>query len=221
MTAAAHAADPPGAWLPEFKKPFYTDLISGWYVRGDLGYRTNRVGAVDAPAPDTVTASTVQDTFAVGAGAGYKYKWFRSDVTVDFAKRAQFYGDTAASSQFYSVKIDALTVLANAYLDLGNWGGFTPYVGAGVGMTNLRAHEYTTSVVWEGVNDGRKWNPSWALMGGVSYKFSPSLLLDLSYRYLNLGEVATGLLPPDYTSRVTFRDMTAQEIRLGFRWMLD
>ena len=76
-------------------------------------------------------------------------------------------------------------------------------------------------MVWEGANDGRKWNPSWALMGVVSYKFSPSLLLDLSYRYLNLGEVATGLLPPGYTSRVTFRDMTAQEIRLGFRWMLD
>ena len=189
-------------WLrAEFKQPFYTDLISGWYVRGDLGYRTNSVGSVDAPSPDTVTASTIQDTWAVGAGGGYKYKWFRSDVTVDFAKRAQLlrrYRD--AAPRFYSVKIDALTVLANVYLDLGTWGGFTPYVGAGAGMTNLRAHEYTTNVrIGEGVNDGRKWNPSWAAMGGVSYQLSPSLLLDLSYRYLNLGEVATGLLPPGYT----------------------
>ena len=69
MIAAAHAADPPGAWLPEFRKPYYTELISGWYARADIGYRTNRVGSVDAPAPDTVTASIVQDTFVVGAGA--------------------------------------------------------------------------------------------------------------------------------------------------------
>ena len=156
----------------------------------------------------------------VGAG-GHKYKWFRSDVTVDFAKRAQLYGDTATNSRFYSVKIDALTVLANAYLDLGNWGGFTPYVGAGVGMTNLRAHEYTTNVV----SGGRQRRPEMESVLGAhgrrQLSLLPSLLLDLSYRYLNLGEVATGLLPPGYTSRVTFRDMTAQEIRLGFRWMLD
>ena len=37
MIAPAHAADPPGAWLPEFKKPYYTELISGWYARADIG----------------------------------------------------------------------------------------------------------------------------------------------------------------------------------------
>ena len=221
MTAAAHAADPAETWRPEFKKPHYTDLISGWYVRVDGAYRTNSIRSVDAPAPNNVTAWSIHDTWAVGAGAGYKYKWFRSDVTLDFAKRAQFYGDTAATSQFYSVKIDALTILANVYLDMGTWAGLTPYVGAGAGMTNLRTHEFTTTPNWEGVVDGSKWNPSWAAMGGVSYQFSPTLLLDVSYRYLKMGDAVSGTLPPTHTTRVTFRDMTAQEIRVGLRLMLD
>ena len=58
-------------------------------------------------------------------------------------------------------------------------------------------------------------------MGGVSYQFSPSLLVDLSYRYLSLGDAASGVGPPGYAQRTIFRDLTAQEIRIGFRWMLD
>ena len=66
------------------------------------------------------------------------------------------------------------------------------------------------------------WNFSWAAMGGVSYQFSPNLLLDVGYRYLKLGERSSGTVPPTYTTRVTyFRDMSAQEIRIGLRWMLD
>ena len=50
MTAAAQAADMPGSWLPDIKKPFYTDLISGWYFRGDAGYRMNSIGRSGCPA---------------------------------------------------------------------------------------------------------------------------------------------------------------------------
>lgn len=220
MTAAAHAADPAETWRPEFKKPHYTELISGWYVRGDLGYRKNSIDSIDAPAPNLATSSSIQNTWALGAGAGYKYNWFRTDVTLDYAKRAQVFGDTATTPAYYSVKIDALTLLANVYLDMGTWGGLTPYIGAGVGTTNLRTHEYTTTT-WNGIADAREWNLSWAAMGGVSYQFSPTLLLDVSYRYLKLGDAVSGAEPPAYTTRTHFRDLTAQEVRVGLRLMLD
>ncbi len=218
MTAAAHAADPPGTWLPEFKKPFYTDLISGWYARGDVGYRWNSIGSVDTPLP--VTSWTFDNAWSLGGGAGYKYKWFRSDVTIDYSERSDFRGNIAAVNNFYNDRIDAWTLLWNVYLDMGTWGGFTPYIGAGAGASYLRTAQFTQPI-WENVQDGRNWNFSWAAIGGVSYQFSPNLLLDLSYRYLSLGETVTGMLPPTYTSRVTYRDMSAQEIRIGLRWMLD
>ena len=42
----------------------------------------------------------------------------------------------------YTTKIDALSLLANFYIDLGTWVGFTPYVGAGAGVTYLRSRDY-------------------------------------------------------------------------------
>jgi opacity protein-like surface antigen len=218
MAAAAHAADPAETWRPEFIKPQYTDLISGWYVRGDLGYRWNSIGSVDAPAPDTVTSSSIQNSWVAGFGAGYKYKWFRSDVTVDYGSRAEVLGNTATVAGFYTTEIDAVTLLANVYLDMGTWGGFTPYVGAGAGTTYLRTHEYTAIGV-AGTASAGQWSPSWAAMGGVSYQFSPTMLLDVSYRYLKLGDAMTGNEPP--AMRSTFRGMSAQEVRIGLRWMLD
>lgn len=214
----AHAADPPGNWLPDLKKAYHTDLISGWYVRGDMAYRWNTIGSVEAPTD--VTGWTYKNTWAIGGGGGYKHHWFRADVTVDYAQRADFVGDTAAPASFYSTRIDAVTVLGNAYLDMGTWGGFTPYVGAGVGMTYLRTTQFTSST-WQVNDDGRRWNFSWAAMAGVSYHISPSLLIDVGYRYLSLGEAMTGLIPQGASDRLTFRDLTAQEIRVGLRLMLD
>jgi opacity protein-like surface antigen len=220
MTAAAQAADMPGSWLPDIKKPFYTDLISGWYFRGDAGYRMNSIGGVAAPPPDSITSWSMQNGWSVGFGGGYKYQWFRTDVTVDYGKRSEFSGNTATTLGFYSAQLDAITILGNVYLDLGNWGGFTPYIGAGAGGSFLRTYQFVAGP-WTGIADAGQWNLTWAAMGGVSYQFSPSLLVDLSYRYLSLGDAASGVGPPGYAQRTIFRDLTAQEIRIGFRWMLD
>ena len=226
MTAAAQAADPAGTWnpLPDFIKPHRTELISGWYVRGDLGYSQPSIGSVDVPRPQIVTRWNLQSSPTLGGGAGYKYQWFRADVTVDYANRGKFQGDTAAVRSYYTAKLDSFTVLANVYLDLGTWAGFTPYVGAGVGTSHLRTHEYTNITIQEpqySVTDSTRWNLSWAAMGGIAFRFSPNLLIDVGYRYLTLGDAVSGTEPPLYTSRSYFRDIKAQEIRVGLRWMLD
>jgi len=229
MIAPAHAADPPGAWLPDFRKPYYTELISGWYARADLGYRKHDIGSVEAPTANAVTGSRIDNAWTLGFGGGYKYKWFRSDVTLDYANKARFYGETAQGPGYFTAQIDSFTLLGNVYLDMGTWAGFTPYIGAGIGTTNLRTHEFRIAgqLPSEGVADTTRWNFSWAAMGGVSYQISPSMLLDVGYRYLQMGEAISGILTPNTptpainTARVSLRDMTAQEIRVGLRWMLD
>jgi len=64
--------------------------------------------------------------------------------------------------------------------------------------------------------DGR-WTPSWAVMAGVSYLFSPVWLLDISYRYLDVGKATSTLW--DGTT-VQYGDWTAQEIRVGLRYLI-
>ena len=38
----------------------------------------------------------------------------------------------------------------------------------------------------------RETNFAWAVYAGMSYKVNPSLTIDLSYRYADLGDIRTG-----------------------------
>lgn len=224
LTTSAFAADPAEKWmpLPEFKQPF-THLVSGWYVRGDIGWRWQTIGSVDTPAP-VATQWSLENVPTFGFGGGYKYQWFRMDATLDYATQARFRGDTSVTPEYYTAKIDTFTLLANLYLDLGTWGGFTPYVGAGVGTSNIRLHQYSNLSILspdDGVNNTSRWDFSWAAMGGVAYQFTHNLVFDVSYRYLKIGDAMSGTEPPPYTTRSYFRDITAQEVRVGLRLLLD
>ena len=226
--AAAHAADPPGSWNPgpfsyERPVPLYVEMLSGWYVRGDFGYRFNHIGSVEAANP--VTHVKYPDTLGVTLGGGYQYKWFRADVTVDYAPRVTARADSvlAATPQpQYTTKLDALSILANAYVDLGTWSGFTPYVGGGIGVSYLRSREYTdTTVLVSQVSSSSRTNFSWAAMAGVSYRVSPRWVIDLGYRHLDLGDIQTTTgtgTPTDFTQ---WKRLSTDELRLGFRFILD
>jgi opacity protein-like surface antigen len=224
VAAPAVAADMPGSWLPDVKKQLFTELVSGWYVRGDIGYSQQSVGSFDVPAPTVIDSWGLQNAVTFGLGGGYKYHWFRADVTVDYANRGKFHGDTAAVPSYYTGKIDSFTILANAYLDLGTWSGFTPYIGAGIGTTNLRTHEVTNVTVnepSESISDSTRWNLSYAGMAGIAFRVSPNLVLDVGYRYLVMGDAVTGPEPPAYTDFSYLRDLKAHEFRIGLRLALD
>ena len=181
---------------------------------------TAGTASVRSIRPLPVTSWTFDNAWSLGGGAGYKYKWFRSDVTIDYSERSDFRGNIAAVNNFYNDRIDAWTLLWNVYLDMGTWGGFTPYIGAGAGASYLRTAQFTQPI-WENVQDGRNWNFSWAAIGGVSYQFSPEPAARSQLPLPEPRRDGYRHAAAELHSRVTFRDMTAQEIRLGFRWMLD
>jgi opacity protein-like surface antigen len=223
-SAAAHAADPPRSW-PVYERPAprYVEMLSGWYVRGDFGYRFNEMQSVEGGQP--VTSFNYPDSLGVTAGAGYKYQWFRFDATVDYAPRVTARATTtaAAAQPQYTTKIDALSLLANFYIDMGTWYGFTPYVGAGLGVTYLRSRDYEdTQILVNQTTAGGRTNFSWAAMGGVSYQIDARWLVDVGYRYLSLGDLPTSTgsanNPLDHT---TWKRLSAQEIRIGLRFLLD
>jgi opacity protein-like surface antigen len=221
--AAAHAADPPRSW-PVYERPAprYVEMASGWYVRGDFGYRFNSIDSVQAGRP--VTSFKYPDSLGVSAGGGYKYQWFRSDVTVDYAPRvtARAASTFTTAQPQYTTKIDALSILANVYLDLGTWVGFTPYVGAGAGVTYLRSREYEDKAlaINHAMANGRT-NFSWAAMAGVAYQISPRWVVDVGYRYLSLGDLPTTTGTGLAVDNTTWKRLSTQEVRIGFRFLLD
>ena len=135
------------------------EFASNWYVRGDLAYAQETFPNI---VPFTFGASpSALNTYSADIGGGYKVNnWFRTELILDY--RAQIHAiGSAATPCFTNVtnpppsgnpvgttcidhsdnEIHRWDLLANGYLDLGTWDGFTPYIGAGAGVTWARIQQ--------------------------------------------------------------------------------
>ena len=149
------------------------------------------------------------------------------------------------------------TFLANAYVDLGTYSGFAPYVGGGVGA-NMNAVQTSSGFVetnggftpysisygggapnvwvnalgqplspqpstvfasqaWTRSINQTNWRFAWALAAGIGYQITPSITLDVGYRYLNGG--TTRLLVNPYTGLSVKQTAAAQMVTVGVRFV--
>ncbi|HZP79229.1 MAG TPA: outer membrane protein [Pseudolabrys sp.] len=220
--ASARAADvpqlpPPPIGAPIEKRPVYReDFSTGWYLRGDLGYAWPNISSATASTGSGLNASTLGKQYDVGFGVGIKSRWFRSDVTIDYASPFNYTGSLATSGDT-TAKIQATSVLLNAYADLGTWYRLTPYIGVGVGAANVRL----TSVSqpgFTGPTSANRWNLAWAAMAGVGWTVAPNLVIDFGYRFRSVGDAKSA---GDAVGNLTFKNITANEVRVGLRWSFD
>jgi opacity protein-like surface antigen len=221
---ATKAADmPDGDYPVPPEQPRFSgfNALRGWYLRGDIGYRFSTATAETSAAGTTLSDDKLDGTASFTLGGGLKLDWFRTDLTLDYAAPAKFHTtwNNGLTSAEASARIQSTMVLANGYIDLGTWYGFTPYVGAGVGSTFMRVSGY------EGNGlppvDGASttgWRFTYAGMAGFAFAVSPNLLVDVGYRYLNFGD-APAL--EDATGSFKAKDIASHEVRLGLRWYFD
>ncbi len=195
----------------------------GFYLRGDLGYAGWTEGGdpslrlFDAGTGATNSSSFDADfdePFSGTLGVGYQFNdMFRADLTGDY-----FEGDVRGSGEAdipcggeaagttcagrLGADYKALGLMANGYVDIATVSGLTPYVGAGLGVTQLRWNDVAlrTSCVpgaagcsgADPVNqsfDGdSSWRFTYALMAGVSYNMTEALKLDVGYRYSQIDD---------------------------------
>ncbi|WP_208249739.1 outer membrane protein [Rhizobium sp. T1470] len=222
-------------------------MTSGWYLRGDLGYApwtgneepTYHVGGADAGEFDPARFS---QPVSGGVGIGYQFTdiW-RADLTTDFFK-SDFTGTArldlpcaasapAGTGCSYGTRADvrAYGIMTNGYADLATVAGFTPYVGAGVGITNVRWGSVRSqpecvdgastcagaTFARQDFNGENSWRFTYALMVGVSYEVTDNIKVDLGYRFSDIagGSMFTG------PSSASGRDdgMTRHEVRVGLR----
>jgi opacity protein-like surface antigen len=240
QAVAAYAAD---LGLPE---PEPCVGCSGpWYVKGFVGAANPHVGGIDYEliTPGFVTYDKdIKNTALFGIGFGYDTgHYFRFDITGEYRGDAAFFfhdkypgadGDFAADAgggtNEYTADIESWLGLANAYIDLGTWHCVTPYVGAGVGFASLSITGYKdVNVPNLGVAYGQnntETNFAWAVYAGLSYKVNPSLTIDLSYRYTDLGDIRTGTITTyDLTASsggFQIEDITSNDLMLSVRMAL-
>ncbi len=232
--------------------PTPIEVGGGWYLRGDVGVGSTEFGSVGdtagilARAPSTYSfpynshsAQTI-----VGAGLGYQFnEYFRADLTAEYRGASNFsYGLQAvvncgsACTQYnnhFDGRRSSIVGLVNAYADLGNFSGITPFVGVGLGYAShsisaFNDQGFTGSTGGYGyAKDSTSSSFAWALHAGLGYQVNQALKLELSYRYLNMGNVGLGRIvcqsasgPNCQSMTYEAKDVTSHDFRLGMRWML-
>jgi opacity protein-like surface antigen len=245
---AANAADLP-AYMPPMKAPPVEESLSGWYLRGDIGMTNQAFGNLWQRLYDDPGTSVEQvghgfeSSMLFGLGIGYKINdWFRIDFTGEYRGKSAFHG-TDNVTFTGGVGVDRYiwdksewVFMANAYFDLGTWYNITPYIGAGVGgayitvsgfrddgFTNIGGVQSNSTAF---ADDRSKWNLAWALHAGLSYRVTPSMNIDLGYRYINLGSAETGpsrAYDGSFTNggAFFFNDIYSHDVKLGVRWLLE
>lgn len=226
LVGAGHAADvrtlpPPASYMPPPTAPASVSrdpFLSGFYLRGDLGQRW---GSLTAAVPTTGASPTVESAghaTTMGLGGGFRTKWLRADLTVDYAT-PQTITARAATPGDVSAKVQTTTALLNLYADLGTWYRFTPYIGGGIGTARVVVSDFQGPAPAAGGTATRsQWNLAWAATAGTAFAISENMQVDVGYRYVNFNNVRTADGPGGAT---TFRNLAAHEVRVGLRWNFD
>lgn len=177
---AAFAADyDPPIVIDEAPEYQPVEIGSGWYLRGDVGYTLNHLPTFDIIASPAQQNSSI---LSASIGAGYYINdWLRVDGDINFLNADQYvdtFNSTCAGEETILVTDTASGIpiargniaatrdcvgtneasnvqnsgLVNAYADLGTFAGFTPYVGAGAGVsvTNYRTAQGNRMCAAEG-----------------------------------------------------------------------
>ena len=185
-----------------------------------------------------------------GVGIGYEFNsWLRFDVTGEYRGKSLFIaqdkypgGDGTFNGNIfnpnpggfnpgtneYTADIESWIGLANAYLDLGTYHCVTPYIGGGVGFASISVlglkdvNVPNFSVFYAA--DHTESNFAWAVYAGLAYDVTPSVTIDLAYRYTDLGDARSGTVTAydnsSFYKSVELEDITSQDLMLGVRWKL-
>jgi opacity protein-like surface antigen len=220
-----------------------------WYFRLDTGIARHDNPYMVEDGVAELTSTHMNKAWTLGGGVGYYFnKNVRGDLTYDHRFKADVAGTRYDVSQLaggsdcnpaagvqsschgtreFGLKSDVF--LANLYYDFDCRCGFTPYMGAGLGFVR---HKTTTGTVTDNVNglgvigtveSGSSTHVAAALMAGVSFQVRERMNIDAGYRFLYLGETATGAVR-DNTGGVaiapdpTVEQIHAHEFRVGLRY---
>ncbi len=184
-------------------------FIVGAAVGGDLGhwlqglrgefelsYRRNSLGGGVASAAASGTATASAD---FGATGNYSHDCVitpQAPATVVVGPPGpcvagipatgvhSFTGFFSTTNSFASSggSVRTFALMANVWYDFNNMGGFTPYIGGGVGYADNKVQN---GLLLNGANGGF----AWQLGAGANYALSDKTSIGIGYRYMDAGDV--------------------------------
>ena len=130
------------------------------YVSAKASYDFNRVKVKTAEDGEISRDKMNKELFGSHVAAGIRAGYVRGEIELNNSRDIKR-NNTNADGDFNKFKLYKHSVMANAYFDYLTCTPWTPYVGAGIGTSYLKAQEFV--------------NSHWAI--------------DLGYRYADLGRI--------------------------------
>lgn len=243
-----------------------------WYMRADLAFAATSGGNVGQSGPylDLKAPDDMPRYFGGGIAVGrYITPSIRADFSIDYRSKQRLASGTTVNNRIETTTVGGLKTIEhwsdsynneasngnyafmlNGYYDFRNDSRFTPYVGAGVGVSmrtlsrvaddqhtcvstdTIQADGSVTSAAggcttptpasYSSSQNATAYGLAAALMAGVSYEISPGVLWDSGYRFMYFnGNVAATAPTGLGGSVIKIGDRTDHEFRTGLRWNID
>ena len=213
----------------------------GWlfapYLRADLGYSSTVDDDADSNDDGASALNIVADQSAryqIGAGMELT-PYLRSDITVSYR------GDMAEADTFHSFddgdnypaakgsfKTSNVTAMLNVYIDPltasgVNTGRFSPYLQGGIGWAHNRTKFVNLSTINTNISGGENNDLAWQVGAGLNYSLTDQWKIDVSYRYISMGEAHGGSTYQNGGTSSAFDrdprfDLQAHEVLLGLQY---
>ena len=243
------------------------DFVKGdrFKRRGDLLGGSKFGGQPATPLPGGPFSDPVggldphyDDMYSVGVGiGGHLGQYLRADITADylfdggFETKSDFGGCgtvvapgavAGCGSDTFAADMEAILVMANAYVDFGTYAGITPYVGAGIGFAHIDYSDIVQTgcvdptvvaggatgtacgtgfeTATAGYDGDSSLRLAWSLAAGASYDINHTVSIDGGYRYTRVEDGTIGHVGQDATTvGYDLRDdgLDIHQIRLGAR----
>jgi len=192
---------------------------------------------------DSVTNVSLENTWLAegGIGCGSGSRGFRGEVMLGYRGNRSLDGEPgiyvpgpavgdpdptgpgAPIDDPLHTSIQTYTLMLNVYKDFGAFNRFVPYIGAGIGVAYHDVGEtYFTGnpALTNRIEGNRDLAFAWALMAGVGYQITDRAVLDIGYRYIDMGSAETGRVDSAgfVNPRVEIDDIAAHEVKVGLRY---
>ncbi len=273
-TSSARAADyDPPIVVDEAPEFVPVEVGSGWYLRGDVGYSVNKPYDY-FETPTGFSSSETPISGSVGMGYHFNdnlrgelnfgilptSKFSTDFLTVCDGTQTVTVTDTTTdpnTSEVFSGRSTrgcpgsdngrnkAYNLMANAFVDLGTFSGFTPFIGGGIGVaystfryaagdrtctdqqsTVTTPGSSTTTVfecddpsTYQGFGDSeRQYNFAYSLGAGFSYRVSQNASVDLGYEYFSVPDAK--YIAMEASGPTVHKGVDYHQVKLGLRYDL-
>ncbi len=153
---------------------FAQDGDQGFYTRFDLGYAYS-------------TLPGIEKGYAVQTGFGQRWgRFVRGEFTLEFSRnRLKGISDLDPPDGSVRSRLPSLSAMFSGYVDLFDYKGISPYIGAGIGVARNDMPDFVVN--GQQFYGDLNYRLAWKAMAGIGIDLPANLVLDIGYAYNDLG----------------------------------